>query len=119
MLVGQSFQVAAARPGGVHGKKAADGDWIVRGAMGNRGFDDDDVQFFHRHTLTVPLAEIEGRGSDGGQQEDEAAVADDCARAHVVIITHHRGEVALFVFQLESAVTARNEFHLQREGAVV
>jgi|GEM_PF-3628623 len=29
--------------------------------MGNRGFDDD-VQFFHRHALAVPLAEIEGRG---------------------------------------------------------
>ena len=25
------------------------------------------------------------------------AVADDCARAHVAIITHHRVEVALFV----------------------
>ena len=45
-------------------------------------------------------------------------MADDCARAHVAIITYHRGEVALFVFQLESAVT-RNEFHLKREGAMV
>ena len=77
--------------------------------MVNRGFDDDNVQFFHRHTLTVPLAEIEGRS--------EAAAADDYARAHVVIITHHRGEVALFVFQLESDVTALNEFNLKREGA--
>ena len=77
--------------------------------MGNRGFDDDDVQFFHRPTLAVPLAEIEGRGSDGGQQKSEAAVADDCARAHVAIIIHHRGELALFILQLESAVIARSE----------
>jgi len=32
--------------------------------MGNRGFDDDDLQFSHRHALAVPLTEIEGRGSD-------------------------------------------------------
>ena len=76
--------------------------------MVNRGFDDDDVQFFHRHTLPEILAEIKGRGSGGGRQEGEAKVSEDCARAHVAIITHHRGEVALFVFQLESAVTARN-----------
>ena len=87
--------------------------------MGNRGFDDDDVQFFHRHTLTVPLAEIEGRGPNGGQQEGEASVADDCARVHVAIIAHQRGEVALFVCQLESAGTARNEFNLKREGVMV
>ena len=66
MLVGQAFQVAAAGTGGVHGK-AAGGDWIVRGTMGNGGFDDDDVQFFHRHTLAVPLTEIKGRCSVGGQ----------------------------------------------------
>ena len=87
--------------------------------MSNGGFDNNDIQLLHRHTLAVPLTKIEGRGPNGGQQEGEAAAADDCARAHVVIITHHRGEVALFVFQLESAVTARNEFNLKREGAMV
>ena len=77
--------------------------------MGNRGFDDDEVQFFHRHTLTVPLAEIEGRGLDGGQKESEAAVADDCARAYVAIITRHRCEVTLFVLPHKLAVIVRSE----------
>ena len=76
--------------------------------MGNRGFDDD-VQFFHRQTLVVPLAEIEGRSSDEGQQESEAVVADDCVRAHIAITSHRRGEVALFILSLESAVIVRSE----------
>ena len=63
VLVRQALQVATARSRGVRGKTAG-GDWIVRSAMGNRGFDDDDLQFSHRHALAVPLTEIEGRGSD-------------------------------------------------------
>ena len=103
----QALQVATARSRGLSSKTAGR-DWIVRSAMGNRGFCGGHVRFYHRHNLAVPLAEIKGRGSGGGRQEGEAKVSEDCARAHVAIITHHRGEVALFVFQLESAVTARN-----------
>ena len=46
-------------------------------------------------------------------------MANHCAWAHLAVIPNHGGEVALFVLQFEPAVTARNEFHLQREGAVV
>ena len=38
--MGQALQVAATRSRGVRGKTAGD-DWIVRGTMGDRGFDDD------------------------------------------------------------------------------
>ena len=106
MLIRQALQVAIAKSRGVRGKTAGR-DWIVRSAMGNRGFDDDDVQFFHRHTLLVPLAEIEGRS--GGRLR-----TGPCRNNHPPPI---RG--GFVCFQLESDVTARNEFHLQHEGGVV
>jgi hypothetical protein len=71
--------------------------------MGNRGFDDNDVQFFHRHTL----AEIEGRS--GGR-----------LRTGPFRNNHPPSSRGGFVcFQFESDVTAQNEFHLERQGGVV
>ena len=81
---------------GVRGKTVGR-DWIVCSAMVNRGFDDDDVQFFHRHTLP----EIEGRS--GGR----------LARAHVAIITTIESRW-LCLFKARIGRHCAKQFHLQR-----
>jgi len=69
--------------------------------------------------LAAPLAEIERRSLDAGEQDGDACVTNDGARPHVETITAHAGEVALFVFEFEAAIAEGDDFDFEFDGTCI
>src|SRR5262245_10820055 len=82
-------------------------------------FDSNNRELGRLDTLAAPLAEIERGGLSRSQENKDASMFHDRARAHVHGISSYRGPVALFVLELNSAVAAGNQFYVQRQRSLI